>query len=96
MRQWDRLVDAYVEEYRGRGTCEATVAHTASKLVRWGRWMKSRRPRPAIEAIDAELITRYLEHRAHPPRERRASRPGSRGSAQRAAARSSRLQKPRG
>jgi site-specific recombinase XerD len=27
--------------------------------------MKSRRPRPAIEAIDAELITRYLEHRAH-------------------------------
>jgi len=65
MRRWDRLVDAYIEEYRGRGTCEATVAHTASRLVRWGRWMKSRRPRPAIEAIDAELIARYLEHRAH-------------------------------
>lgn len=25
MRRWDRLVDAYIEEYRGRGTCEATV-----------------------------------------------------------------------
>lgn len=65
MRRWDRLVDAYIKEYRDRGTCEATVAHTASRLGRWGRWMKSRRPKPAIEAIDAELITRYLEHRAH-------------------------------
>lgn len=65
MRRWDRLVEGYVQEYRGRGTCEATVLHTASRLARWGTWLKSRRPRPMIEAIDAELITRYLEHRAH-------------------------------
>ncbi len=65
MRRWDRLVDAYLEEYRTRGTCDATVAHTAARLARWGGWMKSRRPRPAIEEIDAELLTRYLEHSAH-------------------------------
>ena len=65
MRRWDRLVDAYMDEYRARGTCEATVAHTAARLARWGSWMKSRRPRPAIEAIDAELLTRYLEHSSH-------------------------------
>ncbi len=65
MRRWDRLVDSYIEGYRARGICEATVAHTASRLVRWGAWIKSRRPRPTIEAIDAELITRYLEHSAH-------------------------------
>lgn len=65
MRRWDRLVDAYMEEYRARGTCEATVAHTAARLTRWGNWMKGRRPRPAIEAIDAELLTRYLEHSSH-------------------------------
>jgi site-specific recombinase XerD len=65
MRRWDRLVDAYMEEYCGRGICEATVAHTAARLTRWGGWMKSRRPRPAIEAIDVELLTRYLEHSSH-------------------------------
>lgn len=37
MRKWDRLVDAYIEDYRGRGTYKATVAHTASRLARWGR-----------------------------------------------------------
>jgi hypothetical protein len=55
MRRWDRMVDAYLEEYRTRGTCDATVAHTAARLARWGGWMKSRRPRPAIEEIDADL-----------------------------------------
>jgi len=65
MRRWDRLVDAYIEEYRARGICAATVAHTAARLMRWGSWMKSRRPRPALEAIDAELLTRYLDHSAH-------------------------------
>jgi hypothetical protein len=65
MRRWDRLVDAYIEEYRGRGICEATVAHTATRLMRWGSWMKARRPRRAIEAIDGGLLTRYLTHSAH-------------------------------
>jgi site-specific recombinase XerD len=60
MRRWDRLVEAYVEEYRARGINPATVAHTASALDRWGRWLKQRRPRVAIERIDAELITRYI------------------------------------
>ena len=65
MRRWDRLVEAYMEEYRARGTCEATVAHTAARLMRWGTWLKSRRPRPQLEAIDAEMHTRYLEHSSH-------------------------------
>lgn len=65
MRRWDRLVDAYMEEYRGRGTCEATVGHTAARLARWGAWMKSRRPRPMLEAIDAQLLTDYLQHSSH-------------------------------
>ena len=65
MRRWDRLVDAYMEEYRARGVGAATVALTAARLTRWGSWMKSRRPRPALEAIDAQLLTRYLERSAH-------------------------------
>jgi site-specific recombinase XerD len=61
MRRWDRLLDGYIEEYRARGINPATVAHTAAALDRWGRWLKQRRPRVAIEGIDAQLITRYIE-----------------------------------
>jgi site-specific recombinase XerD len=61
MRRWDRLQDAYMEEYRARGVSEQTVAHTEARLDRWGRWLKRRRPRITIEGIDAESITRYLK-----------------------------------
>ncbi len=60
MRRWDRLVDAYIEEYRARGINPTTVAHTAASLCRWGQWFKQRRPRVSIERIDADLITRYI------------------------------------
>jgi site-specific recombinase XerD len=61
MRRWDRLVDGYIEGYAARGISPASVASTRSRLVRWGQWLKQRRPRVAIERIDAELITRYIE-----------------------------------
>lgn len=60
MRRWDRLVDSYIEEYRARGIGEATVKATAGRLDRWGRWLKRRRPRVAIERIDADLVTGYI------------------------------------
>ena len=31
--------------------------------MRWGRWLKQRRPRVSIEHIDADLITRYMASR---------------------------------
>ena len=60
MRRWDRLQDAYMEEYRARGLSQQTVAHVEARLDRWGRWLKTRRPRVIIEHIDALTITRYL------------------------------------
>ena len=60
MKRWDRLVDAYIEEYRARGIGEATINHTGARLDRWGLWLKQRRPRVPIERIDAELIRRYI------------------------------------
>ncbi|NJO12116.1 MAG: tyrosine-type recombinase/integrase [Gammaproteobacteria bacterium] len=54
------MVDSYMEEYRARGIGQATVAHTKARLDRWGRWLKERRPRVAIERIDAALVTRYV------------------------------------
>jgi integrase/recombinase XerD len=60
MRRWDRLVDAYVEEYGARGRSPQSVAYTRARLDRWGRWLKGRRPRISIERIDAEQLTRYI------------------------------------
>ncbi|MGD0581259.1 MAG: tyrosine-type recombinase/integrase [Bryobacteraceae bacterium] len=60
MRRWDRLLDTYMDEYRARGICQATVAATESRLHRWGWWLKKRRPRVAIEQIGAELISLYI------------------------------------
>ena len=60
MRRWDRLLDIYMEEYRARGVSEATVGHTESRLERWGRWLKKRRPRVSIEQIGVDLITSYI------------------------------------
>ncbi len=50
-----------MEEYGARGLSEQTVEHTESRLDRWGRWLKKRRPRVMIEQIDADTITRYME-----------------------------------
>jgi site-specific recombinase XerD len=58
------LVDAYLEEYRARGICETTQAHTESRLRHWGSWLKGRRPRPVLDAIDPELHVRYLASRS--------------------------------
>lgn len=60
MRRWDRLLDAYMEEYRARGVSPQTIGHTEARLSRWGRWLKGRRPRVSIEHIDAEMVTRYM------------------------------------
>jgi hypothetical protein len=49
MRRWDRLLDSYIEEYRARGVSSQSVACTEARLNRWGRWLKGRRPRIAIE-----------------------------------------------
>lgn len=61
MRRWDRLVEMYIEGYAARGINPDSVRATRSRLVRWGQWLKQRRPRVAIEGIDAALITRYIE-----------------------------------
>jgi len=61
MRRWDRLVEIYIEGYAARGINPASVQATRSRLVRWGQWLKQRRPRVSVEQIDAALITRYIQ-----------------------------------
>lgn len=63
MSGWDQLMDGYLAEYRARGVCAGSVMRTTSVLERWGRWMRTRRPRAQIERIDAEQITQFIEAR---------------------------------
>ena len=65
MRGWDLLLDRYPAEYQARGICDSSVGHATSVLERWGRWMRTRRPRPRLEQIDAEL-TMYDPLRSRP------------------------------
>ena len=59
MKRWDRLVERYLEEYRARGVSAESVAYTQARLDRWGRWLKRRHPRVAIERIDTDFLV-YL------------------------------------
>ncbi len=80
MRRWDRLVERYIEEHRARGIGEATVAHAASRLNRWGGWLKEQRPRVMIEEIDLPLITSCAHasaERSRAARSTSASAPGA-------------------
>jgi site-specific recombinase XerD len=64
MRRWDQLLDGYLAEYRARGLCAGSIERTTSVLERWGQWMRSRRPRPRLEQVDADLIVRFIQTRS--------------------------------
>jgi len=64
MRRWDGLVDGYIKECQERGICEASIKSTASRLARWGTWLKARRPRPVLDELDPLLHDQYLLQRS--------------------------------
>ena len=63
MRRWDALTDAYIKEYETRGIHPQTIDNAHRELMRMGSWMKRRRPKPRIEDIGPELLTRYIQGR---------------------------------
>lgn len=64
MNRWDRLVERYIEEYRARGRCEATIESTRQTMDKWGTWLKRRKPRVHLERMDPQLFVDYLEARS--------------------------------
>jgi hypothetical protein len=63
MRQWDTLTEAYIQEYEARGIHLATTGNAHRELLRWGSWIKRRRPKPRLEDIGPEFLTRYIQER---------------------------------
>ena len=63
MRRWDRLMEVYLERYVVRGVSEDRVKQVTRELDKFGSWLKHRKPKPKLEDVGADLITRYLEGR---------------------------------
>lgn len=64
MKRWDGLVEKYSALLRTRGLAESTIVSRERELVHFGAWLKSRRPRPHLEDVSAELIVRYVRARS--------------------------------
>jgi site-specific recombinase XerD len=63
MQRWDRLLDQYVERLAGRGLSPDHIKNVRRELERLGCWLKARRPKPALEQVDAELVIKYVRGR---------------------------------
>lgn len=63
MRRWDGLSERYLEEYGARGVTSTTMDHARRELDRLGAWLKRRRPRPNLEAVEVDHLVRYIQGR---------------------------------
>jgi len=63
MRNWDRLVEEYLDEYAARGIASETVISVRRRLDDLGCWLKNRRPRPKLEAVGSDLLIAYIRAR---------------------------------
>ena len=63
MRNWDRLVDEYLEMYAARGISIETVKQARRELDRLGCWLKNQRPRPKLEELSADALIGYFRSR---------------------------------
>ena len=63
MRNWDQLIDNHMRICEARGISPACRAGRRRELDRWGIWLKRRKPKPQVEAIDSEHILEYIKGR---------------------------------
>lgn len=63
MRRWDGLVEKYLVLQATRGLAEETIVARRRELGRFGSWLKSRRPRPALDDVGADLLVRFVSSR---------------------------------
>lgn len=63
MKRWDGLVEKYSALLGTRGLAATTIAGRERELVRFGAWLKARRPRPRLEDVGAELLVDYVSAR---------------------------------
>jgi len=63
MKRWDGLVDDYLQRGEMLGLSAATLYGRRRELERRGCWLKRRRPRVHMEAVDGAWCIEYLRSR---------------------------------
>lgn len=63
MRRYDGVSEEYVTECTASGKTPGTIERIARELERFGSWLKRRRPKPKLEDVNAEVLTKYLAKR---------------------------------
>ena len=63
MKRWESITDGFIRECEARGLGASTIYHRQAELAKFGIWLRKRRPRPALESIDADLLVVYLKAR---------------------------------
>lgn len=63
MRRWDGLLERYLALQHTRGLASVTIEQRERELLRFGCWLKTRKPKPKLEDVGAELIVRYVQSR---------------------------------
>lgn len=63
MSRWENLVDGFLKEYAARDVSESQVRNRERELIKFGIWLKRKKPSPKIEDISLELIHEYIKSR---------------------------------
>ena len=61
MKNWDNLVDRYIEVCRTRGLAESTIKVRESELTRFRIWVRKKDKSRRVEDIDLDLIHHYIK-----------------------------------
>jgi integrase/recombinase XerC len=64
MSKLDSLIDRYAGNLATRGLSAETIAARVREGVRFGAWLRGRRPRPNLEDVGQDLVVRYLQTRS--------------------------------
>jgi len=63
MRKWDVLLENFLKQEQQRGLCTATLDSKYRELIRFGNWLKRKRPKPSLETINSDHIINYIKSR---------------------------------
>ena len=64
MHRWDALMDGHLRDCETRGLAASTITTKRNELIRFGSWLRSRRPKVNLEKVDSDLIIKFLRTRS--------------------------------
>ena len=64
MSKLDGLIDKYAGSLATRGLSADTIAARVREGVRFGNWLRTRRPRPSLDEVTPDLAIRYIGTRS--------------------------------